>query len=172
MIVVDASCLSEVLINGRMAERIRSRLAEDPDHAAPHIIDVETFGVIRRLHLTDSIDKTTAALAIEDLALWPGERFGHRALLDRAWALRENVRGWMRCTSRLLRSLMPHCSHSIRDSHRRLVRTVSLSLSARRRPNSPNRTLGPGVSVPFGRSEKGPYVDPSIAVRHAAILLT
>lgn len=94
MIVVDASCLAEVLVNGRIAERIRSRLAEDPDHAAPHIVDVETFGVIRRLHLTDSIDKTTAALAIEDLALWPGERFGHRALLDRAWALRESVRGW------------------------------------------------------------------------------
>lgn len=25
---------------------------------------------------------------------WPGERFGHRPLLERAWRLRETVRGW------------------------------------------------------------------------------
>jgi predicted nucleic acid-binding protein len=25
---------------------------------------------------------------------WPGERFGHRSLLDRAWELRNNVRTW------------------------------------------------------------------------------
>jgi len=31
---------------------------------------------------------------VEDLAAWPGERFGHRLLLDRAWELRDAVRGW------------------------------------------------------------------------------
>jgi predicted nucleic acid-binding protein len=30
---------------------------------------------------------------VADLAVWPGERFGHRALLERAWELRETVRG-------------------------------------------------------------------------------
>jgi hypothetical protein len=25
---------------------------------------------------------------------WPGERFGHRWLLDRVWELRDSVRGW------------------------------------------------------------------------------
>ncbi|MEJ7757390.1 MAG: hypothetical protein WKF83_14760 [Nocardioidaceae bacterium] len=25
---------------------------------------------------------------------WPGERFGHRLLLSRAWQLRDTVRGW------------------------------------------------------------------------------
>lgn len=29
-----------------------------------------------------------------DLEAWPGERFGHRYLLGRAWQLRETVRGW------------------------------------------------------------------------------
>ena len=29
-----------------------------------------------------------------DLRDWPGQRVGHRLLLDRAWELRESVRGW------------------------------------------------------------------------------
>ena len=32
--------------------------------------------------------------AVEDLEAWPGERFGHRLLLSRAWQLRDTVRGW------------------------------------------------------------------------------
>jgi predicted nucleic acid-binding protein len=94
MLVVDASCLFEVLIGGLGAEAIRDRLADDGDHAAPHIVDVEVFGVVRREHLRGHLDRTEAAQAVEDLEAWPGERFGHRLLLDRAWRLRDTVRGW------------------------------------------------------------------------------
>jgi len=94
MLVVDASCLCEVLVSGRGAEAIRARLAADEDHAAPHVVDVEVFGVIRREHLRGRLDRTEAAQAIEDLEAWPGERFGHRLLLARAWELRDTVRGW------------------------------------------------------------------------------
>ena len=94
MLIVDASCLCEVVIGGPGAEVIRTRLAADPDHAAPHIIDVEVFGVIRREHRRGSLDRTEAAQAVEDLESWPGERFGHRLLLARAWELRDTVRGW------------------------------------------------------------------------------
>src|SRR5665809_173821 len=31
---------------------------------------------------------------MEDLRDWPGERFGHRTLLDRVWDLRDTVRTW------------------------------------------------------------------------------
>jgi predicted nucleic acid-binding protein len=94
MLVVDASCLCEVVMNGPSAEAIRKRLVTDKDHAAPHIVDVEVFGVIRREHLRGRLDRTEAAQAVEDLEAWPGERFGHRALLARAWELRDTVRGW------------------------------------------------------------------------------
>jgi predicted nucleic acid-binding protein len=94
MLVVDASCLCEVLIGTAGAEPIRRRLAADPDHAAPHIIDVEVFGVVRREHLRGTLDRTAATQAIEDLEAWPGERFGHRLFLSRAWELRDTVRGW------------------------------------------------------------------------------
>jgi len=94
MLVVDASCLYDALVGLRDAERIRRRLAEDPAKAAPHVIDVEVLGVIRREFLFGRLDRTAAFQAIEDLRDWRGRRFGHQALLDRAWELRANVRGW------------------------------------------------------------------------------
>ena len=94
MLVVDASCLCEVLIGAPAAEAIRARLASDREHAAPHVVDVEVFGVIRREHLLGHLDRTEATQAVDDLAAWPGERFGHRPLLARAWELRTTVRGW------------------------------------------------------------------------------
>ncbi|MPZ16148.1 MAG: PIN domain-containing protein [Chloroflexi bacterium] len=94
MLIVDASCLYDVLVGKPEAERIRTRLAADADQAAPHIIDVEVLSVIRRDFLLGQLDATTANQAVEDLRDWPGDRFGHQALLDRAWELRWNVRGW------------------------------------------------------------------------------
>lgn len=94
MLVVDASCLSEVVTGGRQAEAIRHRLGADADHAAPHLVDVEVFGVIRRHHLSGMLDRTEATQAVEDLEAWPGQRYSHRPLLARAWELRHSVRGW------------------------------------------------------------------------------
>ncbi len=94
MLVVDASCLYEVVADTADAEAIRVRLVADPDHAAPHIVDAEVLGVIRRHHLAGVLDTTAAAQAVDDLRQWPGERYGHQALLDRAWQLRQSVRSW------------------------------------------------------------------------------
>ena len=94
MLVVDASCLFEVVADTVTSEAIRRRLAADPDHAAPHIVDAEVLGVIRRHHLSGILDSTAAAQAVEDLRDWPGERYGHRGLLARAWELRHTVRSW------------------------------------------------------------------------------
>jgi len=94
MLVVDASCLFEVVADTVASEAVRQRLASDPDHAAPHVVDVEVLGVIRRLHVTGVLDTTAATQAVEDLRDWPGERYGHRSLLVRAWELRHTVRSW------------------------------------------------------------------------------
>ncbi|HVC40330.1 MAG TPA: type II toxin-antitoxin system VapC family toxin [Candidatus Dormibacteraeota bacterium] len=124
MLVVDASCLCEVVIGGPGAEAVRERLRADTDHAAPHIVDAEVFGVIRREHLRGHLDRTEASQAVEDLEAWPGERFGHRRLLARAWELRATVRGWdamyvalaealgavlLTTDGRLARALGPYC---------------------------------------------------------------
>jgi predicted nucleic acid-binding protein len=58
------------------------------------VIDVEVMGVIRAQHLRGRLDGTAEGQAVADLRDWPGERFGHRWLLERAWQLRDSVRGW------------------------------------------------------------------------------
>jgi predicted nucleic acid-binding protein len=94
MLIVDAGTLYEVVARRRRAPAIRQRLRQDTEYAAPHVIDVEVLGVIRREFFFGALDQTAARIAIQDLREWPGERFGHGALLERAWQLRENVRGW------------------------------------------------------------------------------
>ena len=94
MLVVDASCLFEVVADTPRAAAIAARLALDTDHAAPQVVDVEVMGVIRTQFLRGRLDGTAAGQAIGDLRDWHGERFGHRLLLDRAWELRDSVRGW------------------------------------------------------------------------------
>lgn len=93
MLVIDASCLIDVVSDGQDAAAVREAMGADPDHAAPHIIDVETFGAIRQKHLSGDLDRTAATVAVQRLVRRPGERFGHR-LHARAWELRDSVRGW------------------------------------------------------------------------------
>ena len=91
MLVVDASCLAEVVLAGPDAEPVRGRLAGDPDQAAPHLVDAEVLGVVRRAHLRGELDGTAARQAIEDLESWPAARVDHRPLLERAWELRNSL---------------------------------------------------------------------------------
>jgi len=40
------------------------------------------------------MDTTAASQAVDDVRAWPGERWSHRPLLERAGELRANVRGY------------------------------------------------------------------------------
>lgn len=94
MLIVDASVLFEVVADTPEAETCRRRLSQDPDHAAPHLVDAEVLSVIQTHHRTGRLDPTAAAQAVDDLRSWPGERWSHRLLLNRAWELRDNVRAY------------------------------------------------------------------------------
>ena len=94
MLIVDASCLYEVVADTARANDVRERLASDTDHAAPSVIDVEVISVIRRDRLLGRLDATSAGQAVEDLRDWPGERFAHQPLLDRVWELKGSIRAW------------------------------------------------------------------------------
>jgi predicted nucleic acid-binding protein len=94
MLVVDASCLVEVLTSTPRAEAIRQQFEDHVDLVAPHLIDVEVMGVVRRRRLANELDDTSARQALMDLAAWSGERFPHAPFIGRAWQLRENVRTW------------------------------------------------------------------------------
>jgi predicted nucleic acid-binding protein len=94
MLVVDASVLFEVVADTPEAEPLRARLHADRDHAAPHLIDAEVLATIQTHHRRGMLDGTAAAQAVDDLRAWPGERWSHRPLLERAWELRADVRGY------------------------------------------------------------------------------
>ena len=94
MLVLDASVLFEVVADTPRAESLRSYLAADDDQAAPHLIDAEVLAVIRTQHRVGALDATAAAQAVSDLATWPGQRWPHGLLLERAWELRSNVRAY------------------------------------------------------------------------------
>jgi predicted nucleic acid-binding protein len=94
MPIVDASCLYEVVAEATLAERVRAHLASDADHGAPHVIDAEVLAIVQRDRLLGRLDETAARQAVDDLWAWPGERYGHRSLLHRAWELRATVRSW------------------------------------------------------------------------------
>ena len=94
MLVIDASVLFEIVADTPGAEQLRTICAADTDHAAPHLVDAEVLSVIQRAHRAGRMDATAASQALEDLRAWPGERWSHRPLLDRAWQLRDNVRGY------------------------------------------------------------------------------
>lgn len=94
MLIVDASCLYEVVADAARAEDVRRRLDGDQDVAAPHAIDAEVLGVIRRDLMLGRLDRTAAHQAVNDLRDFPVDRYGHRQLLLRAWDLRDRVRPW------------------------------------------------------------------------------
>ena len=48
MLVLDASCLYEILTEGRLAEAVRAAILRTDELAAPELIDVEVMGLIRR----------------------------------------------------------------------------------------------------------------------------
>ena len=92
MIVVDASAITELLLQTELGARVERRIRQDDDDLhAPHLLDVEVLSALRRLVRTGEVDADRAADAIEDLGLLRIIRHAHLDLATRAWELRENV---------------------------------------------------------------------------------
>jgi predicted nucleic acid-binding protein len=92
VIVVDASALLEFLLQTALGARIEARLFSDDDEFhAPHLVDVEVAQGLRRLARTREISAGRADEAIADLSDFDLHRHAHLDLLDRAWAVRENL---------------------------------------------------------------------------------
>lgn len=91
MIVVDASAMTELLLQTDLGTRVERRLLRDEDLHAPHLLDVEVLSALRRLVRTGEIASERAEDAIDDLQLLRLARHGHEDLLPRVWELRDNV---------------------------------------------------------------------------------
>jgi Predicted nucleic acid-binding protein, contains PIN domain len=92
VLVVDASCLYEVITEGPLAPWVRQTLLSADDPVAPEIIDSEVVGVLRRDVARGELEVSRAEIAIVELFDWPGERIALRNLNQRVWDLRANVR--------------------------------------------------------------------------------
>ena len=89
--VLDASIVVELLINGALADSIRDELARSNESfIAPHLIDVEVMSAIRRLAAGKKIDRHRTGQLLADLAALPAERYPHTPLIGRIWELRHN----------------------------------------------------------------------------------
>lgn len=91
MIVLDASAAVEWLLQSPRGKRVDALVEADPIVAAPHLVDVEVAGVLRRAVLSGALDANRAGLALDHLAQAPLRRFPMAPMLSRAWALRHNV---------------------------------------------------------------------------------
>ena len=91
MIVVDASAITELLLQTEMGTRVERRIYRDGDDLhAPHLLDVEVLSALRRLVHAREVLARRAGEAIEDLGLLRVMRHGHLDLATRAWELRQN----------------------------------------------------------------------------------
>lgn len=92
MIVLDASAVVELLLGTARALDVIELLEDDTQTVhAPHLLDVEVLGVLRRLTHRGVITAAVAARALDDYRDLGIERHDHEPLLDRAWAIRDNV---------------------------------------------------------------------------------
>ena len=92
MIVLDASAAVDHVLRLDAFERIAARLATPAETIhAPHLIDLEVAGALRRLVLRGTVDDERRQLGLHDFADLVITRYPARGLLDRIWELRANV---------------------------------------------------------------------------------
>jgi predicted nucleic acid-binding protein len=92
VIVVDASCLVDLLLQRPGDEALARRLLGMGDAmCAPSLVDVEVCNALRRLVLVGEVSPSRGGEAVEDLAVLRLRRYPHELLLGRIWELRANL---------------------------------------------------------------------------------
>lgn len=92
MIVVDASAMTEFLLQTALGSRVEARLFRDSDEFhAPHLLDAEVVQALRRLVRAGEVLRDRAREALDDLADLDIRRHSHVDFLSRAWELRDNL---------------------------------------------------------------------------------
>jgi predicted nucleic acid-binding protein len=92
LIVLDASALLELLLGTSAGKQLAGRL-DSPSESlhVPHVADLEILNALRRLLRAGRIDARRAEGALRHLAELDLDRHPHELLLQRVWALRDNL---------------------------------------------------------------------------------
>lgn len=89
---MDASALVEYLLRTSRAALVKAVIeAEDNDLHVPALCDVEVTAAFRRALLAGAVDERRASEAVQDYLDLPLTVHGHRGLLPRIVALRQNI---------------------------------------------------------------------------------
>ena len=92
MIVIDASAVIELVLRTEVGEKVEARvLAPEERLNAPHVLDLETTQVLRRLVHLKEIPLARAREALQDYADLFIERSAHQPFLPRIWELRDSL---------------------------------------------------------------------------------
>lgn len=92
MIVVDASAVTEFLLQTPLGLKVEARLLKGAqEFHVPHLLDVEVAQALRRLVRTRELSIERAEEALADLADFDLRRHPHVDLLARVWELRVNL---------------------------------------------------------------------------------
>jgi predicted nucleic acid-binding protein len=92
LIVLDASCALELLLNSRAGRRVAARISSpDVTVHAPHLIDLEVCHALRSSVHAARLEPERAHKALDVLRRFDLARYPHEPLLTRIWELRENL---------------------------------------------------------------------------------
>jgi predicted nucleic acid-binding protein len=92
VIVIDSSAVVDLLTGGgERATWVAERIGDSEPLAAPHLLDVEVIGALRRLVKAGHVSLHAADRAVGDLVQLDLERYPHLDLVDRAWSLRDRL---------------------------------------------------------------------------------
>jgi predicted nucleic acid-binding protein len=106
LIVLDASAVVELLLDTAAGEKVAARVQEFQQSLhSPHLLDLEVVQTLRRHGAAGILTPVRAQQALEDLKDLRIRRHDHFHLLDRIWALRNNLTAYDACYLALAESL-------------------------------------------------------------------
>jgi predicted nucleic acid-binding protein len=92
LIVVDASAVVELLMQGPRGARLAARIEADRlSLHAPELVLLEVVQVLRKARATGKLSEARAQPAFEALVDLRMQRYSHANLLERIWSLRNNL---------------------------------------------------------------------------------
>lgn len=92
MIVIDASCVVDLVTQSTDAAAIEARLARETGRVhAPQLLDIEVLHAVRTLERTRQLAPERADRAVALLLTFSARRWSHRRLRVRTWELRHNL---------------------------------------------------------------------------------
>ncbi|HVO53557.1 MAG TPA: type II toxin-antitoxin system VapC family toxin [Solirubrobacterales bacterium] len=92
MQVVDASVLVELLTGGELGEASRRQIGARPGWLwAPYLVDAEVGHALRATVRAGEISARKGREVLGDMFEMQLQRVPHHLLVDRAWALRQNL---------------------------------------------------------------------------------